>query len=154
LVDGGFLPRPTGGTSLIEGSLEVRFPLAGELWEGATFVDFGQVWEETADVDLTDLEVTPGFGVRFFSPIGPIRVDLAYRLGGGERLQVVTPQIRPFVPGVDPEGDRLRRDEVTLDYLISDEQELAVLGPRVLWADLDPWSLRRFQIHLSIGQAF
>jgi hypothetical protein len=155
LADDAFLPRPTGGTSLLEGSLEARFPLAGDLWEGATFVDFGQVWEERGGVDLTDLEVTPGFGVRFLSPIGPIRVDLAYRLGAGERLQVVTPQIRPFVPGVDNDSDRLTGgDGAVLDYVISDEQELVVLGSRVLWADLAPWSLRRFQIHLSIGQAF
>ena len=46
LPDSSFLPRPKGGTRLLEGSLELRFPLGGGLWEGATFLDFGQVWDE------------------------------------------------------------------------------------------------------------
>jgi len=146
--DGGFSPRPTGGTAMVEGGVEVRFPLGGQAWEGATFMDFGQVWAEGTDPGWRDLELTPGFGVRYFSPIGPIRVDLAYRARGGERLQVVTTNVRPFAPGQDEEGDRL----AGLDWVEADD--LSLLGPRVLFGDYDPWSLRRFQLHLSIGQAF
>ncbi len=153
LADDVFLPRPTGGTSLLEGSLEFRFPLTGVAWEAATFLDFGQVWEEDSRLDLGDLEFTPGLGIRYFSPIGPIRVDLAYRFAGGERLQVVTSQLRPFDSAVDDPDDRLRGpDGAFLPYLPS--EELAVLGPKVLYGDLGTWSLQRFQIHLSIGQAF
>jgi hypothetical protein len=157
LGDGGFEPRPTGGTSLFEGSLEVRFPLGGQLWEAATFVDFGQVWGQDARRKLGDLEITPGFGVRYFSPIGPIRVDLAYRFGGGQRSQVVTSAIRSFDPARgDREEDRLLGpDGARLDYVRADtRRDLALLDPRVLWGDLPPLSLRRFQLHLSIGQAF
>jgi len=157
--DAGFLPdqdfatRPTGGTSLIEGSVEFRFPVTGAFWEGAAFVDFGQVWEEDLGVDLRDLEFTPGMGIRYLSPIGPIRVDLAYRFDHGEHLQVVTSQVRPFdAARGDKETDKLEGPGGTLDWVASDE--LALLSPLVLWGDHGPWSLRRFQLHLSIGQAF
>ena len=155
LDDAVFETRPTGGTSLVEGSLELRFPLGGRIWEGATFLDFGNVWGEDDDVELGQVELTPGLGVRYFSPIGPIRVDLAYRFAAGERLQVVTPQIRPFDPETDdPEDPRRIRDfdGNPLDYMLA--RDLALLEPRVLYGELDPWSLRRFQLHLSIGQAF
>jgi hypothetical protein len=157
--DAGFLPdddfaaRPTGGTSMLEGSVELRFPFLGQLWEGATFLDFGQVWEEDLGVDLRDLEFTPGLGIRYFSPIGPIRVDLAYRFSGGEDLQVVTSKVRPFDPARgDLERDRLVVSTGPLDWVADDD--LALLTPKVLWGNYGPWSLRRFQLHLSIGQAF
>ncbi len=153
LDDDRFDPRPTGGTSLLEGSLEVRFPLGGQIWEGATFLDFGQVWGQDARLSPSDVQLTPGVGVRYFSAIGPIRVDLAYRFGEGERSQVVTSAIRPFDPGRDDPEARLRGpDGSPLDYV--GVEALALLGPRVLWGSPPPWSLRRFQVHLSIGQAF
>lgn len=147
-----FAPRPSGGSSLLEGSVEFRFPLAGELWEGATFLDFGQVWADPDGVNLGDLEFTPGVGIRYFSPIGPIRVDLAYRFDPGDRLRVVTSQIRAFDPSADREEDRLEVDGVSIDYVLS--KEIAVLDPLVRWGDEDPWSIQRFQLHLTIGQAF
>ncbi len=150
LSEDDFRPRPTGGTSLVEGSVEFRIPMAGELWEGATFADFGQVWGEGSDPTLSSIEITPGVGVRYFSPIGPIRVDLAYRWGGEGRLQVVTSGIEPWVQG---EGARLEDPEGNeLDWMAS--KDLAILEPRVLWGDYDGWSLRRFQLQISIGQAF
>jgi outer membrane protein insertion porin family/translocation and assembly module TamA len=140
LPDGQFVSSPTGGTKLLEGSLEIRFPIAGELWEGATFLDFGQVWDEDASPRLGDLEFTPGMGIRYFSPIGPIRVDMGYRFGAGERLAVVTK--RMVADATAPEGLRPGDDVVVLDTPVS-------------WGGgLGPWDVRRFQIHLSIGQAF
>ncbi len=139
LRDRFFLPRPKGGNRLLEGSIEVRFPLGGVRWEGATFLDVGQVWDEDTTVDLAEMEFTPGFGIRYFSPIGPIRVDLGYRFQGGERLQVVTRKVT--IPAVG-------------DIEVSDE-ELIRLVPPVLWGEeVDRWSISRFQLHLSIGQAF
>jgi outer membrane protein insertion porin family/translocation and assembly module TamA len=141
LADGEFLPRPKGGTRLLEGSVEVRFPLAGPYWEFATFLDFGQVWDEETTPDLDGLELTPGFGVRYFSPIGPIRVDLGYRFAGGEDLPVVTQEIL-----IDPpDSDK--------PFVFSDN--LVQLATPVLWGEeLEKWTFRRFQLHLSIGQAF
>lgn len=152
LGDEDFNPRPIGGTSLLEGSLEFRLPLSGHVWEGATFLDFGQVWGASDAVDLGDLEFTPGLGVRYLSPIGPIRVDLAYRFATGERLQVVTSQIRPFDESRDEIGQVIFTSEEGSRYVRSDE--LAFLAPRVFWGELDTWSIKRFQLHLSIGQAF
>ena len=45
----------------------------------ATFVDAGQVWNRPQQsFTFSDLRVTPGMGVRVRSPIGPLRVDVAY----------------------------------------------------------------------------
>jgi outer membrane protein insertion porin family/translocation and assembly module TamA len=151
--EGEFSPRPSGGSALLEGSVEFRFPVVGQRWEGAAFLDFGQVWDDPQDVNLNDLEFSPGFGIRYFSPIGPIRIDLAYRLDPGDRLNVVTSQIRAYNPAMgDREDERIMVGGVPGDYVISDA--LALLIPKVDWGKEDPWSLRRLQLHLTIGQAF
>ncbi len=153
LTEGELLPRPTGGTALLEGSVELRFPLWRRTLQGAAFVDVGQVWGEGERPALRDLAVTPGLGIRYMTPIGPFRVDVAYRGRASRRLQVVTARIRPFDPARDREAARLLGPDGTpIPYVRS--QELGVLGPRVLWGDAPRWSLRRFQIHFSIGQAF
>ncbi len=146
--EGAFTPTPTGGTRVIEGNLEVRIPLGGRL-EAATFADFGQVWDVGQAVSVGDLQVTPGLGVRYMSPIGPLRLDLAYRFRGGEELRVVTDEIRPF-----QEGDDIRDAVVVGDQTWVKTGSLAILGPRVLFDASRAWSLRRLQLHLSIGQAF
>ncbi len=146
-----FTPRPIGGTYLLEGGVEFRFPISHQVWEGATFLDFGQVWGADDSVNLGDLEFTPGVGVRYFSPIGPIRVDLAYRFETSNRYQVVTSQIRPFDATRDKVSDIITSSG-GVDYVAS--EELALLSPRVPWGELDTWSFQRFQLHLSIGQAF
>ncbi len=146
LPDGSFFPRPTGGTRMVEGNLEYRFRLAPS-WEGATFLDFGQVWGERDTPRLGDVAWTPGFGVRYFSPVGPVRLDLGYRTDRGHRLPVVTSQIRPAAEGekgafhVPGWGDYVRVDE------------LALLGPAVLYGE-DRSFFQRLQLHFSIGQAF
>jgi outer membrane protein assembly factor BamA len=152
--DGAFVSRPTGGTRVIEGNLELRFPLSST-FEGALFTDFGQVWGEKDKVALQDVQFTPGMGIRYLSAIGPLRVDLAYRFQGGQDLEVVTDQIRPYDPAVDRPGSRIVVDgdtENPLDYVKTGA--LAVLTPRVLFNASPAWSLSRFQLHLSIGQAF
>ena len=112
------------------------------------------MWGEQDDVAPGDLEWTPGMGVRYFSPIGPIRVDLAYRFASGDQLQVVTRDIEPFDSSIHLPQERLKGPDGTpLDYVESKE-DLVLLNPKVLWGDLSPLSLRRFQLHLSIGQAF
>ena len=91
--------------------------------------------------------------MRYLSPVGPIRVDLGYRFRGIEPLQVVTTQIRPFEPGDDP-ADKIRLigGGEPIDYVIT--EDLAVLDPRVVYGPQSGFSINRFQIHLSIGQAF
>jgi len=145
--DGVFSLLPTGGTQVIEGNVEVRFPL-GSWLEGVAFTDFGQVWSQSPGqgVDLGDIEFTPGFGVRFPSPVGPIRVDLAYRPKGLPGLDVITRQIEAYIPGVHDAEDQLMAPGRIPFVLAS---QLVRLDPKVF---LDGDS--RFALHISIGQAF
>ncbi len=71
---------PIGGNGLLDGSLEVRFPLAGKL--GATaFLDFGNVTGRSWDVfRLSDLQAAAGIGVHYKSPVGPVGLQVATRL--------------------------------------------------------------------------
>jgi outer membrane protein insertion porin family len=68
---------PLGGLSLIEGSLELRRPIWREL-SGALFVDFGQVSLRSFDVPIDDLQFSPGFGLSYTTPIGPLRLDVGF----------------------------------------------------------------------------
>jgi outer membrane protein insertion porin family/translocation and assembly module TamA len=72
---------PTGGNTLIVASAEWRYRLTsfGGRVQLASFVDAGQLWNRPQQsFTLSDLRVTPGVGVRVRSPIGPLRVDVAY----------------------------------------------------------------------------
>ncbi len=147
---GLFSPRPTGGSLVAIANAELRMDLGDSPLQGAVFVDVGQVWEDTGEFSLGQLEPTPGVGVRYLSPIGPIRVDVGYRVAEAIPLPVVTRQIRRFDPQRDLGLPTLEVGGVS--YIESDE--LALLRPRVLFGSADRWSLDRFQFHLSIGQAF
>ena len=49
-------------------------------------VDVGQVWERGEElVSIQGVRVTPGAGVRFTTPLGPVRVDVAYNGYPAER---------------------------------------------------------------------
>ena len=126
---------------MLEGNLEVRFPLGGR-FEGVTFTDFGQAWGQDQVISLRQLELTPGVGVRFLSPVGPIRVDLAYHFRGAEALQVVVPQITL---------GSCSTSDVACILQSPVSGELAVLSPRVMFGGM---GVSRFQLHFSIGQAF
>ena len=84
--DGDFLPKPLGAETMIEGSIEARYRFYGPL-TFAAFVDAGAVG---AKFGGTPTVFTPGIGVRFASPVGPIRVDLGYNPRGRENLTVIT----------------------------------------------------------------
>ncbi len=157
LGDDAFFPRPTGGSRVLEGNVEARFPISRNEWTAAAFVDFGQVWGEGSSIGLGDLEFTPGVGVRYASPIGPIRVDLAYRMRGVERLPVVTSGLRPLEPDEDDELCVVTSsggNGVVCDVPWVRTEELVLLDPRVEFGESDAFSLRRLQLHFSIGQAF
>lgn len=74
-----------GGRYLAVGSLEYQYPLL-ERWRLATFVDHGNAIDGFSD----PLKTGVGFGVRWVSPVGPIRLDLAHALdqdeGSGFRI--------------------------------------------------------------------
>lgn len=81
---------PIGGNGLFFHSTELRFPLAGENMEGVFFHDMGNVYSSVSAISfrvhqngITDFDYmvhAAGFGVRYRTPVGPVRVDLAYSI--------------------------------------------------------------------------
>jgi outer membrane protein insertion porin family len=70
---------PQGGNGMLVLNVELRAPF----WKGlglVGFVDTGNVFRRASDVDLAELRVATGFGVRYRSPIGPLRVDLGFKV--------------------------------------------------------------------------
>ena len=71
--------NPTGGNTLLEGSVELRYPIWRDLG-GVLFVDFGNLNEQSFNLDLSETRFTSGLGLRYKTPIGPVRVDFGYQL--------------------------------------------------------------------------
>lgn len=57
----------------------MRFDLGRRLTLG-TFVDSGNVYILVRNIDLRDLRYSAGLGLRYRTPLGPIRVDWGYKL--------------------------------------------------------------------------
>ena len=73
---------PTGGHAVIVANAELRVPVFGGF--GAVgFMDAGQVFNRVSDFDFGEIQPTAGLGLRYLSPIGPIRVDLGFKLDRG-----------------------------------------------------------------------
>jgi outer membrane protein insertion porin family len=70
---------PTGGNALLLGGVEMRHNLT-RAFQVATFLDTGNVYPEAGDLALSDLRWSAGLGLRYRTPIGPIRVDWGYVL--------------------------------------------------------------------------
>ena len=68
---------PIGGRSLVEVNAEARIKIIGP--SGSfPFIDGGQVYEEVyPKLSTGDLQWAYGLGLRYYSPIGPIRLDVA-----------------------------------------------------------------------------
>jgi len=79
LVSGREDVTPLGGGALALGNFEWRFPLAGPVG-GTLFADVGQVWREAGDARARDLRWGAGLGVRYLSPIGPVRLEVGWKL--------------------------------------------------------------------------
>ena len=137
--NGFFVPRPTGGTSVIEGSVELRVPLMHRL-DGAVFVDAALVGNGTLQglgdiASITNFAqgtgaITPGAGIRYISPVGPIRVDVGFNPRLVENLPVVTNDIVNGVP------------------------RLVALQQQRTWTQGRNTFLGHLVLHLSIGQAY
>lgn len=78
------LSLPIGGNGMIEGNVELRLPISKNVVLAA-FLDFGQVTEGLfRPSDLRALLWAVGFGLRYRTVVGPIRVDIARRLQLGQ----------------------------------------------------------------------
>jgi outer membrane protein insertion porin family/translocation and assembly module TamA len=71
--------RPLGGLTLWEASAEVRFPLFGPL-RAALFIDASDVSRKIAELRFNYPHLSPGFGLRYATPVGPVRLDVGYRV--------------------------------------------------------------------------
>ena len=69
---------PLGGNGLVLFNGEARLALRGGLGV-VGFVDTGNVFKRVVDIDLSQLRTALGFGLRYKSPVGPIRVDLGFK---------------------------------------------------------------------------
>jgi outer membrane protein insertion porin family len=121
---------PGGSYAIVLANAEVRFP--SPVWSSrlrlAAFVDVGRLWDQgERGLVSAGFRVTPGVGLRFITPLGPLRVDVGYndypRLSGPLYVPVAATggkegylQLQPLPYGGAPRG--------------------------------------RLQFHISVGQAF
>jgi outer membrane protein insertion porin family len=117
LVPGGPVSQPTGfplgGNALFVNNVELRLPLIGDNIQGVIFHDMGNVYSSVSNVslrfhqkNLQDFNYAAhavGFGIRYKTPIGPIRGDLAYSINppsfvGFKGTPVQLLQCNPNVP--------------------------------------------------------
>ena len=139
--------EPIGGLAKLSGNVELRmpFPGLGENWQTAAFVDFGRVFAKmnstpSPDISGVELPLEParlrigvGGGIRFRTPVGYIRLDIAMK--------------------ANPSDTDLQDPAETFRWVYRDElRELNPLEPE---PDRPDRPFRRlFQFHLSLGQAF
>jgi outer membrane protein insertion porin family/translocation and assembly module TamA len=87
---------PLGGQTLWEASIELRVTIAGP-FGGVAFCDSSDVELDRATFKFNHLHLSCGLGARYETPIGPVRVDVGYRIPG---MQIVGE-----TPDVALEGD-------------------------------------------------
>lgn len=119
-----------GGTQMVVASTELRMPspVYSDFFRLAAFVDAGQVWAPGSDVyGIADLRVTPGVGLRVTTPVGPIRLDVAYN------------------PYPHPVGPLYFVDPISGD-LIPIEEGYRPPENRSIW--------QRLEFSFAVGQAF
>ncbi len=70
----------TGGKHLLVGSIEYEQQIRGN-WGVAVFYDIGNAFDSFSD----DMKSGAGFGLRWKSPVGPVRIDLAFPLSSSDK---------------------------------------------------------------------
>ncbi len=71
--------NPTGGNAFLMGNIEVRTDV-GKGFGIVTFLDGGNVWQLVEDMKIGDIKYTVGIGLRYNTPVGPLRVDYGHKL--------------------------------------------------------------------------
>ena len=81
---------PIGGNGLFFNTVELRFPLLFPNVSGVVFHDMGNIYNTFGDISLAYQQRSTqdfnyavqaaGFGIRYKTPLGPVRVDLSYAL--------------------------------------------------------------------------
>jgi outer membrane protein insertion porin family len=133
-----FLPQALGGTSVVEASVEWRFPTPiHRKLDAAVFIDAG-LMGESALRTLQDVQaitrgsaaITPGVGLRYRSAVGPIRFDIGFNPKLSEDLSVVT------------------------EIIENGERKIVSLGAPRRWSPTGKTLLDRLTLHFSIGQPY
>jgi len=83
----GQMPFTVYGNALLISNLEVRFPLWWDLG-GAVFYDFGAAFPYVDDFNFGDLVHASGLGLRYATPLGPLRIDYTWDLSGYDETLV------------------------------------------------------------------
>lgn len=122
---------PTGSNAIALANLELRFP--SPIWPSrlrlAAFVDAGQLWNQTTGgLVPTPRRFTPGLGLRFSTPLGPMRLDAAY--------------------------NDYERQSGPLYIINSSSGTLDLMDPSYRGPSRGGSFLRRIQLHFSVGQPF
>ncbi len=133
-----FFARPLGGSSVLEASAELRVPIVKALG-GVAFLDGAYVGTAgLASPGKAKGAVTPGFGFRYRSPLGVLRLDFGLRPTGHESLPVAVAVTDPVTGN----------DSVVI---LAREKSYSILDP-------SPGFLRsigrRIVVHFAMGQAF
>ena len=131
---GSLQASATGGNAIFVANVELRFPtpLLPERMRVAVFADVGQVWERD-DPTVRGVRFTPGVGVRFVTPLGPVRLDAAYTGYPAEpgALYLLNTANNSLTAVTDSAGRQVR---------------VHPLLPRGFW--------RRVVVQFAVGQAF
>ncbi|HEX6974862.1 MAG TPA: outer membrane protein assembly factor, partial [Vicinamibacterales bacterium] len=72
---------PTGGNAVVILNAELRVPVP--IFKGfgiAAFVDGGNVFQRVTQMDFGELRGSYGAGIRYISPIGPLRLDFGFKM--------------------------------------------------------------------------
>ncbi len=85
--DNGILDNKlNGGKFLFEGSFELRWMNFNsntnfmKNFGTVYFLDYGNVWETHKQFQLREISLAIGFGVRYYTFVGPVRIDVGFRL--------------------------------------------------------------------------
>lgn len=109
---------PLGGSALFMNNFELRTPLLGERLGAVLFHDAGHVYTSVREIsfrfrqrDLRDFDYmvhAVGFGLRYKTPVGPVRLDLSYSLNS-PRFQYEPRQDLTSGPTGPPVATRISR---------------------------------------------
>ncbi|MCB0360951.1 MAG: BamA/TamA family outer membrane protein, partial [Bdellovibrionales bacterium] len=68
-----------GGSKQLVANFELLFPLIPQMGlQGVVFYDAGQAFDDDVQIEIGDLRQAVGWGVRWRSPLAPIRIEIGY----------------------------------------------------------------------------
>lgn len=122
-------PAATGGTQMLLASVELGTPspFFRDILRFGYFVDAGHVSVPGTNLGTRTVRLTPGVGIRFMTPVGPIRLDVAYN---GYPAETGPLYFAHPVRGLIQYDDAYQPESPSL------------------------WSLQRLQLHFAVGQAY